>query len=170
MKKFLQFSGVISALLALVAFILMLATPAIVGSTALGDWSVAGTTAIFGSKTETIIGTAVTKPSVLALIGWILGLVGLLVVVCGFVLPLLKVKGIEKFAGLMNLCAVACLVLAGVFMFLVIPTFYGANETDIPDSAAIGAGWVIGAILYIAAGAIAIAPAAVDFFGKKKKR
>jgi hypothetical protein len=56
-------------------------------------------------------------------------------------------------------------------MFLVVPTFYGANGVepkDIPDGAAIGAGWVIGGIVAIVAGAFAILPAAAAFFGKKK--
>ena len=170
MKKVLQFSGLISAVLALVAFILMLATPAIVGSTSLGDWSYAGTTVIFG-KAETVLGTTVkTNPSALGLIAWILCLLGFLVVTCGVVLPLLKVKGVEKFAGLLNLVAVVCLVLAGIFMFFVIPTFFGANDADVPSEALIGAGWVIGAILNIVAGGFAILPAAVDFIGKKRKK
>ena len=53
-------------------------------------------------------------------------------------------------------------------MFLVVPTFYAANEWDVGDKTQIGAGWVIGGIVAIAAGAFAILPAAAAFFGKKK--
>ena len=166
MKRVLQFSGVISALLGIVALILMMATPALRIS---GDfilfktqYDLPGTAAIFGGTDYE------WKLAVLGLLGWILALVGVVVVLCGVILPLLKVKGIEKFAGLMNLVAVACLVVAGVFMFLVIPSFAGANFDGHTDGLSIGAGWVIGGILAIAAGAFAILPMAADFLGKKK--
>ena len=169
MKKVLQYSGFISAILGVIAFVLMMATPA-ASYTILGSTSyVAGTTAIFGSTTKTILGDAVTHPSPLALIGWILALVGVLLLLLGVILPLLKAKGLLKFAGLMNLVAVVCLVLAGVFAFLVVPTFISANGGSSTDGWAIGAGWVIAGILAIAAGAFAILPAAADFLGKKKR-
>ena len=97
MKKVLQFAGLISLALAAVAFILMMATPAII-QTLVGDTQTvyAGTTAIFGKTTSTdvIIGTLTntTKPSVLALIGWILILVAMIILALGVILPLLKVK------------------------------------------------------------------------------
>ena len=56
-------------------------------------------------------------------------------------------------------------------MFIVLPSWYTGNGSDsVPSFASIGAGWVIGAILYIVAGAFAILPTAADFFGKKKRR
>ena len=168
MKKVLQFSGLISLLLVVVAFILMLATNAVIVKSGSVQVVYAGTTAIFGNTESTILGDVHTNPSVLALIGWILLLVGMLIVIAGIVLPLLKVTALEKFAGLLNLVAVVCFVIAGVFMFLVVPTFYAANDANVPDNAVIGAGWVIGGILAIAGGVFAILPAAASFLGKKK--
>lgn len=168
MKKVLQFSGFISLLLAVVAFILMMATNAVIVKS--GNFQVIyeGTVAIFGKTEHTALGDLVTHPAPLALIAWILILVGLIIVLAGVVLPLLKVKALEKFAGVLNLCALVCFVLAGIFMFIVVPNFYAANNTDMPEQAKIGAGWVIGGILSIAAGAFAICPAVADFLGKKK--
>ena len=163
MKKVLQFSGIICVLLALVAFVLMMATPAMTAKGLFSDGTIAGTVAIFGDDS----GLLSIKPSVLALIGWILLLVGILVALFGVVLPFLKVKGIAKFAGLLNVVAVFCFVLAGVFMFLVVPTFASANEVR-ADYLSIRPGWVIGGILAIAAGVFAILPAAADFLAKKK--
>ena len=168
MKKVLQFSGLISAVLGIIAFVLMMATPALSVTLFGGTTYVAGTTAIFGSTTKTIFGDAVTHPSPLALIGWILALAGLVLVLLGVILPLLKVKALVKFAGLMNLISVICLVLAGIFMFLVVPTFIAANGGEVSEIHKIGAGWVIGGILAIVAGAFAILPAAADFLAKKK--
>ena len=168
MKKVLQFSGLISLALVVVAFILMMATHAVVVSSGNVQVVYEGTTAIFGKTESTVLGDAHTNPSVLALIGWILLLIGMLIVIAGIVLPLLKVTALEKFAGILNLVAVVCFVLGGVFMFIVVPTFYAANDWNVPDNAAIGAGWVIGGILAIAGGVFAILPAAVNFMGKKK--
>ena len=169
MKKVLQFSGLISLVLAIVAFILMMASDAVIQPIAGNTQTVyAGTTAIFGKTESTILGDVVTKPSALALIGWILMLVGMIIVCAGVVLPLLKINALEKFAGILNLVALVCFVLGGIFMFLVVPTFYAANEWDVQDSTKIGAGWVIGGIVAIVAGAFAILPAAAAFLGKKK--
>ena len=169
MKKVLQFAGMISLALAAVAFVLMMVTPAVI-QPIIGDTQTvyAGTTAIFGKTEKGILVDVVTKPSVLALIGWILLLAGLIVVFLAVLLPLLKVKALERFSGVMNLVALCCFVLAGVFMFFVVPTFYAANEWEIAKNTQIGAGWVIGGIIAIVAGAFAILPAAADFMGKKK--
>ena len=169
MKKVLQFAGLISLVLGVVAFILMMATPAVI-QPLVGDTQTvyAGTTAIFGKTESTILGDVVTKPSVLALIGWILVLVAMIIVALGVILPLFKVKALEKFSGILDIVALACFVVGGIFMFLVVPTFYAANEWDVGDKTQIGAGWVIGGIIAIAAGAFAILPAAAAFFGKKK--
>ena len=173
MKKVLQFAGLISLVLAAVAFILMLATPAIVLTSGNTQYIYKGTVALFGSKESTNIAglvtlTSETKPSVLALIGFILLVVGLIIVLLGVILPLLKVNALEKFAGVLNLVALVCFVLGGVFMFIVIPSFASANEWNSTDGVSIGAGWVIGGILAIVAGACAIAPAAAAFLAKKK--
>ena len=169
MKKVLQFAGLISLVLGVVAFILMMATPAVI-QPLIGDTQTvyAGTTAIFGKTESTILGDVVTKPSALALIGWILLLVAMIIVALGVILPLLKVKALEKFSGILDIVALACFVVGGIFMFLVVPTFYAANEWDVADNTQIGAGWVIGGIVAIVAGAFAILPAAAAFFGKKK--
>ena len=173
MKKVLKFSGLISLVLVAIAFILMMASPAVVYKSGSTTVDFAGTLAIFGGEIDAaqmlVLGASEAKPSVLALIAWILILVGMIIVLLGVILPLLKVNALEKFAGLLNLIAVVCFVLGGVFMFLVVATMYGANGREIPDGAAIGAGWVIGGILAILAGVVAIMPAAADFMAKGKK-
>ena len=168
MKKFLQFAGVISLALGVIAFVLMMATNALnVDSGILGNLTIGGITAIFGHKSTGLLDPEY-KAAVLGLIAWILVLVGMLVVLCGILLPLLKVKALEKFSGILDIAALVCFVLAGIFMFIVVPSFAGANEWNNTDGVTIGVGWVIGGILAIAAGALAILPAAANFLAKKK--
>ena len=172
MKKVLQFAGIISLALAVIAFILFMATPGVALKNSLTDQTsyYAGTTVIFGSK-GTIAGLIATetKPSALALLAWIFILVGLLAECVSVVLPLLKVKALEKFSVIFDIAVCVLFVLAGIFAFIVVPTFYAANGVDsVPSGASIGAGWVIGGILAIAAGAFAILPAAAKFIGGKK--
>ena len=173
MKKVLKFSGLISLVLVAIAFILMMASPAVVYKSGSTTVDFAGTLAIFGGEIDAaqmlVLGASEAKPSVLALIAWILIIVGMIIVALGIILPLIKVTALQKFAGLLNLIAVVCFVLGGVFMFIVVPSLWAANEWgDIPDNAKIGAGWVIGGILAIIGGAFAILPAAMDFIAKKK--
>ena len=172
MKKFLKYAGACAALLAVVAFVLLMATPAVMYK---GEDVVAkGIVAIFGQKETSSIGglisfTSETKLAWSALLAWIFVIVALVILVLGVVLPLLKVKKLEKFAGLLNLVAVLLLVVAGVFVFITCPVFFAANGFDkVPDNCALGAGWIIAGILAVLAGVVAILPAAADFLGKKK--
>ena len=170
MKKFLQFSGIIAAVLGIVAFILLMATPAVMRGS---DIVAKGVTVIFGKTetTNTIIGsfTSETKLAWSALLAWIFILVALLILLAGIILPLLKVNALEKFAGILNLVAVCLLAVAGVFAFISLAVFCKANGIDsVPEQWTLGAGWVIGGILAIVAGVIAILPAVVNLIGKKK--
>ena len=175
MKKVLKFAGIIAAVLALVGFILIMVTPVATyqGDNVSGYYE--GMNAIFGTGkvSGTIAGTTVTsnfdgKLAWSGLLAWIFVLVALLVLVVGIVLPLLKVKTpLDKFAGIFNLVAVCLLVVAGVFVFVTKAAFWGANEYSSSDYV-LGAGWIIGGILLVLSGLVAIAPAAIDFIGKKK--
>ncbi len=166
MKKYLKYAGICSLVLAAIGFILMLATNAIVVGSGNVQVVYSGASVIFGKPNGGLLDPGY-NPSPLALIAWILALAAMIILLLGIIMPLLKVKAFTKFAGLLNLIAVGCLVVAGIFMFIVLPTFYGANDSDVPSSAVIGAGWIIGAIIYIVAGGIAVLPAIMDFVSKK---
>ena len=175
MKKFLQFSGLIALVVAIIGFILMMSTHSLeyVNGNAHGWYD--GTSAIFGSGKYlagwgglSVVDAFNGNLAWNALLAWIFALVAMLILCLGVVLPLLKVKALEKWAGLLNLIAVGLLIVGGIFMFFTVPSFASANEFN-TDHYSLGAGWVIGGILFIIAGALAIAPAAADFLGKKKK-
>ena len=163
MKKLLKYSGFISLVLVVVAFILMMATNSVIVGSGNHVIRYSGVNAIFGNKDSLLA----PNPSVLALLAWIFILVGLVIVLLGIILPLLKVHALEKCAGVLNLVAVLLFVVAGVFMFIVVPTFASANSWPSTNDVHIGAGWVIGGILSIVGGVVAILPAAADFLGKK---
>ena len=83
MKKGIKFSGLIAAVFALIAFILQLASPAVVYNASIGGWdlssNVAGTSAIFGTEDATL--------SWAALLAWIFVLVAFVALICDGVLP-----------------------------------------------------------------------------------
>lgn len=183
MKKFLQFAGLISLVLAAVGFILMMATHALEYSAAnsvasASSWY-SGTAVIFGKGPYEVSGSVLGfggtgqgtfegNPAATSLLAWIFALVAIVIILLGVVLPLLKINALQKFAGLLNLIAVCLLVIGGVFAFLTLPVFSAANEWNGTDGWSLGAGWVIAGILYIVAGVIAIMPAAANFMAKKK--
>lgn len=168
MKKFLKFVGPIVFLLALVAFILMMATPAIMYK---GEDVVAkGIVAIFGEKKTVdayiVTITGETKLAWSALLAWIFILITLLITCLEVVLPLLKVKAMEKYVGALNLIVGVLLLVAGVFMFITCPVFFTANGAkEVPNNCALGAGWIIGGILAVLGGLCAACSA---LLGKKK--
>lgn len=151
MKQFLKFSGLIALGLALVGFILFMATPAITYS---GHTAAEGTDAIFGRN-----GIVDIKPSVLALIAWILILVALLALAFISIMMFAKKDFYEKFGNLFAIIIAIALILAAVFSFFTIPTYFSANGVNsVPDGYALGAGWIIGAILVILAGGLSLLP------------
>lgn len=174
MKKALKFAGLAAFVLALVAFILLMATNGVLfkyeGTLVSGESSAAGTTVLFGKTEHTVLGDLVTKAAPMALIGWILIILALVALCLGVILPLLKVKGSEKLAGLLNMAAALVLVVAGVLLFFTVSSFTSANEVnkELVKYYHLGGGWIVAAILAILGGVVAVVPACVDFLGKKK--
>ena len=168
MKKFLKFAGIISAVLAIAAFIFMMAGNSLIYKASDSTtFTVSGIRAIFGGKEEGLFGTTQIKPAATALIAWILVLAAILILVVGVVLPLLKVHALDKVAGILNLVAVCALVVGGILLFFTKPVFASANDVNL-DNYNLSFAFVFAAILAISGGVIAILPAAMDFVGKKK--
>ena len=153
MKQFLKFSGLIALGLALVGFILMMATPAIKYN---GNTVADGTDVIFG---KTMYGQQILKLSVLDLFAWILVLLGMLALVFVTILMFAKKDLYAKLGNLFGIIVAIAFILAAVFMFFTIPTFFSANGGgNVPDGTTLGVGWIIGAILIILAGGLSLLP------------
>lgn len=80
---------------------------------------------------------------------------------------MLKIRVLEKFAGILNLVTVGLLIAAGIFMFFTVPTFASANNFD-TDGWNLGAGWWVAAFLTLGAGVFAALPTIADLTGKRK--
>ena len=184
MKKVLQFAGLISLGLAVLAFIFMMAGHALEysakGAIAEASGWYSGTAVIFGKGPYEVSGSILGfggtgagdfdgKLAWSALLAWIFAIVAMAILLLGVLLPLLKVKALQKFAGLLNLCAVGLLVVGGIFMFITLPAFATANEWNNTNNWTLSPLWVIAGIIFIIAGVIAIMPTCVDFMAKGKK-
>ena len=172
MKKYLKFSGIVALVFALVAFILMMACKSIIHVDNSGTWY-SGIAAIFAGGKASALGFEGDfdgKLAWTALIAWILILAAMVIILAGIILPLLKVKALDKFAGVLNLVAVCALVVGGILLFFTKPAFLGANDVDADNFKywKLGGGFVVAGILAIIGGCFAILPAAFDFVGKKK--
>ncbi len=189
MKKFLQFSGLIAAVIAVVGFVLMMTCPSVnnpvsVGGKLIGTVVIPGTSGIFGGdwpSSGSSLVDAVLKyfgakinPTPSALIAFILLIVGAAILILGALLPILKIKALNKFAGLLNIIALVALVVGGILIFVQVPCFCAAQTAEgsevSTDGWNLGAGWIIAGICAIVAGVLAIFPAAADFLAKGKKR
>ena len=176
MKKVLKFAGAFAFVLALVAFILLMATKGIkyeydggIIGKLVGD--VEGSVVLFGKTEKTVLGDVVTKAAPTALVAWILIIVATVALLAGVVLPLLKAKDAQKIAGLMNVCAALLLVVGGVLLFFTVNSFTSVNDlSSYAKYHHLTAGWIVSAILALLGGVVALLPACVDFVGKKKKK
>ena len=162
MKAFLKFAGLIAAVLALVAFILMLACNALTVKVLGNNQFVAGTTVLFGEQ-----GFVDYAPAATALIAFIFVIVAILILVLNFVMPLLKVKAFEKVGKILNFVAIGLLVVAGIFLFFTKAAFSGANNNGFDDWN-LAFGYVFAAILLLLGGVVAFLPTAFALVGKKK--
>ena len=166
MKKFLQFSGFVAALLALIAFIFLLAGNGVVYRYNDSAWFVPGTRAIFGGEVKTLLGTVKYSPAATALIAWIFVLLAMIALLVVNVLPLLKVKALDKFAGLIGLVAAGLLLVAGILLFFTKVAFSGANSNAFDDYHLTFA-FVFAGILSIIGAGIAALPTCLNLLGKK---
>lgn len=163
MKAFLKFAGLIAAVLALVAFILMLACDALSCRIGNVDYLVPGTRAVFGSSGNFVD----YAPAATALIAFILVIVAILILVLNFVMPLLKVKAFEKVGKILNFVAIGALVVAGILLFFTKAAFSGANNNAFDDYS-LTFGYVFAAILLLLGGIVAFLPTAFALTSKKK--
>ena len=173
MKKVLKYTGVISLVLSIGALILMMATSAVTYTGQVAGYSktnsIPGVVGIFGG-TEYEYNTPWA-----GLISWILLLLAIMILILGVLIPILKVKGLTKFAGVLNICAVCLLLVAGLFMFFEKSAWLAVNG-DLSFSAfggltsgtyALGVGWIIAGVVAITSGVFALLPAVADFLSKK---
>ena len=173
MKKYLKFSGIVALVFALVAFILLMASHSVVYAENTANWY-SGISAVFGGGTAQISiggwsnsGSVDAKLAWPALIGWILILVAMVIILAGIILPLLKVKALDKFLGLITLVAAGLLIVAAIFAFVSKGVLFAVNEYNNANDWTLGAGWVIGGILFILAGGVAACPVVLGLLGKK---
>ena len=174
MKKVLKFAPLCALVLAIVAFILMMATNSVVyNGNNINSWY-DGVSAIFGKgKSQlgggglSLVGDFEGKLAWNALLAWIFILVALLALLVSSVTVFVKIKALEKFGGLIALISAGLLLVAGIFLFFTVPAFAGANEWNNSDGWALGGGWVVAAILAIVAGAVSAFPAVLALVEKK---
>jgi len=157
MKTFLKFANCIAAGLALVAFILLMATPAAVYTSGNATLHYSGVAGIFGGDG--------LKAVWAGLLAWIFVLLAMLALCALVVLPLLKVNALDKFANLIALCAACLLLLGGIFMFCEGGAFSSVNQSLLAFKT--GAGWVIGGILALLGSLTAACPVVLGLLGKK---
>ena len=171
MKKFLKYTGICSFVLALIAFILMLGTDSLVYNYKEGAFSVStsisGTLGVFGG-TYSLMGLSTTcNATWSAIIAFILIVVAMIILLAGFILPLLKIHTLDKVAGILNFVAVIALLVAAIFLFIELPCFASANGGGDYSGWSLGAGWIVAGILCLLAGLLSVLPAIFDFLGKK---
>ena len=157
MKKLLQFSGLIAAALALAAFIFLLAGNGLVYTNGSLSHNIKGVEVIFGGD---------YKLAATALIGWILVLLAMLALIVISVLPLLNVKALDKFAGMITVCAAGLLLVAAILIFCSKAAFVGANG-NFYNNYSLTFAFVFAGILSIFGACFAALPACMNLIGKK---
>lgn len=179
MKKLLKFAPLCALLLAIVAFILLLAGEALVHDYQLLGKDLhdfySGSVVLFGTGKAAALGTTGTiesgdnvKTAWNAVLAFIFLIVALVVLLLSSVMVFVKIKALEKFGGIIALVAGGLLLVAGIFVFFTKGAFASANEVEegLKDYA-LGGAWVVSAILAIVAGVVSACPAVLALVEKK---
>ena len=178
MKKLLKFAPLCALLLAVVAFILLLATNGLtyaneVGGTKLtGFYSASAVMFGQGKYQAAAGGGSLTvdwegKGAWNAVLAFIFVIVALVALLVSAITVFVKIKALEKFGGLIALVAGGLLLVAGIFVFFTKGAFSAANELGDMDKWGVGAGWIVAAILAIVAGVVSAFPAVLAIVEKK---
>ena len=173
MKKLFKFAPLCALLLAVVAFILMMAGDALVHDYELlgkvHDFY-SGSVVLFGKGDACLLSVKGTledmKVAWNAILAFIFFIVALVVLAISSIMVFVKIKALEKFGGLIALVAGGLLLVAGIFLFFTKGAFASANDLNLDDFS-LGAPWVISAILAILAGVVSALPAVVALVEKK---
>ena len=177
MKKLFKFAPLCALLLAIVAFILLLAGQALVHDYQVLGQSMhdfySGPVVLFGQGDAAVLGTSVKyaaddgiKSAWNAILAFIFIIVALAALILSSIMVFVKIKAIEKFGGIIALVAGGLLLVGGIFMFFTKDAFASANDAQL-DGYALGAAWVIGAILAILGGVVSALPAVLALVEKK---
>ena len=171
MKNLLKYAGICAAVLALIAFILVIACNAMKADFGFGTDKVKGMDAIFAK------GDCKHMDKALAgVFGFIFLIVAIIILVLGFVLPLVGKNMDAKIAGVLNIVAAVLLILAGILIICTKNSWIDANYGDdltksqikeLKKNIDLTAEYAIAGVLAIIAGLVALAPAAADFMDKK---
>ena len=160
MEIFRKWGIYLSLFLTIVAFILMMAAPACFYRNYI---EIAGIQAIFGDRNDVW-----THNSPAALFAWIIGLLGILAMIALIGWSFLGGEIESRYKGIVELILAVGFVIAGILVFIVIPTYFannGENE-DILMFFDLSGGWIASGILYILSGLTIAIPGYLNFKSK----
>ena len=157
MEIFRKWGIYLSLFLIIVAFILMMAAPACFYRNTI---EVAGIQAIFGDKNAIW-----THNSPAALFAWIIGLLGILAMIALIGWSFLGGEIESRYKGIVELILAVGFVIAGILVFIVIPTYFANNgeDEDILMFFNLSGGWIASGILYILSGLTIAIPGYLNF-------
>ena len=160
MEIFRKWGIYLSLFLTIVAFILMMASPfcyAILGGE---RFEIEGIHAIFGDSKY----SPWPYNSPAALFAWIIGLLGILALIALIGWSFLGGEIESRFKGIIELIIAIGFVIAGILVFIVIPTYF-ANNGDVDDEMFfnLSGGWIASGILYILSGLTIAIPGYLNF-------
>lgn len=178
MKKLLKFAPLCALLLAVVAFILLLASNGLTYANEVGGQKLTGfysaSAVMFGQGKYQAAsgGVSITadfdgKGAWNAVLAFIFVIVALLALLVSAITVFVKVKALEKFGGLIALVAGGLLLVAGIFVFFTKGAFAAANDYGDMENWSVGAGWIVAAILAILGGLVSACPAVLALVEKK---
>ena len=161
MEIFRKWGIYLSLFLTIVAFILMMAAPFCYAILRGERFEIEGIHAIFGDSQY----SPLPYNSPAALFAWIIGLLGILALIALIGWSFLGGEIESRYKGIVELILAVGFVIAGILVFIVIPTYFANNgeDEDILMFFNLSGGWITSGILYILSGLTIAIPGYLNF-------
>lgn len=161
MKKYTKYLNLLASVLLIISFVLMLSCTGITVSN--DKHQISGISVLFGGKKELLNLQIHSSP--LALIGFILLIIGL-VLICSFTI-LKIIKGESKNANMVILCGALFAIISSIFIFLTKVSFLQANDYFEDFKLTLSGGYITAGVLTLFGGIIALVDPVLNFIDKK---
>ena len=182
LKKLFKYAPICALVLAIAAFIFMMAAHSLEyhasGSLGSGAAWFSGAAVIFGKgpmwSSVSILGFGGSGDGTFegtlawnALLAFIFFIVALIALLVSAVSVFVKINVLEKFGGIIALVAAGLLLVGGIFLFFTLASFSAANEWNSVSGWNLGFGWVFAGSLAILGGVVSAFPAVLALIEKK---
>lgn len=165
MKKYTKYLNLLASVLLIISLVLMLSCTGIIVSSIFNTkLQISGIKVLFGGELESFSKLQIHSAP-LTLIGFILLIVGLVLICCFTILKI--IKGNSKNVNMIILCGALFAIISSIFIFLTKVSFLQSNDFFEDAPLTLSGGYITASVLTLLGGVIALVDPVLSFIDNK---